>query len=279
MEYIDVYSEASGVNADENKITLLNGTELECYPKPVQPKFIKEDNLKLDTTGEYFGLKHKRPKPEEKTDNKDPYSDKRFFLDHAFFFYQNADRILKDSRMFLAPVSIQQGIAYTGTSGLNYPTLGIFLEWWICCHSNVTTNEKGEDALTFSFAGSPLSGSNNCTRIYPDGNLESYHHSSFGPLWGSFMRINRRYTEAKQRYEAYSLPEVYDKLMSEEQSVISKEAGRHFIQETRLLSKTGEWVRKLENLQRQYDSLSKEKKALDMEIDRLRGMIGENAEQ
>ena len=36
--------------------------------------------------------------------------------------------------------------------------------------------------------------------------------SPFSEIWSSFMRINRRYTEAKQTYQSYTLEETLSKL-------------------------------------------------------------------
>lgn len=32
--------------------------------------------------------------------------------------------------MFLAPVNIDNGLAYIGTSPSRHPTLGVYLKWW-----------------------------------------------------------------------------------------------------------------------------------------------------
>jgi len=32
--------------------------------------------------------------------------------------------------MFLCPIYMQSGLAYTGSSGFEKPTLGIYIEWW-----------------------------------------------------------------------------------------------------------------------------------------------------
>ena len=52
----------------------------------------------------------------------------KLFLNNAFLFLKNKDRIMSDSRMFLCPVPIQNELAYTGTSGFHHPALGVYLE-------------------------------------------------------------------------------------------------------------------------------------------------------
>ena len=139
-------------------------------------------------------------------------ADREFFLEHAFFFFRNAEKIMSDSRMFLAPVPIVNGIAYSGTAGFTNPTLGVFVEWWLNCETDVTHDCSGKEALCYAIAGSPLTGINGCGCVYPDGTTERIVFAKFSNVWRTFVQINQRYTEAKQIAEAYSLQEVYDKL-------------------------------------------------------------------
>lgn len=213
MAIVDI--DALSAEFPDNRIVLINGSELVCYPKAVQPKFYSEDNLSLDGSGEFFTLGSK-PVAKKGTTDKDELED--LFYKNAFLIFRNADRILSDSRMFLAPVPIRNGLAYTGTSGLHCPTLGVYMEWWLNCEANITKDKKGRDALTCHIAGSPLSGSNHCTCVYPDGKTGDISHYPFINVWSTFMKINKRYTKAKQVYEAYTLPEVVDILMAEGES-------------------------------------------------------------
>lgn len=212
MAVVDL--DALSVDFPDNRIVLINGSELVCYPKAVQPKTNCEDNLSIDTSGEYLTVGSKLKAKKETTD-KDELKD--FFYKNAFLFFRNAHRILTDSRMFLAPVPVQNGLAYTGTSGFRNPTLGVYIEWWLNCDP-VTKDEKGRVALTCHIAGSPLSGSNRCTCVYPDGKIRGIFHDSFSNVWSTFVKINKRYAKAKQMYEAYTLPEVVDLLLAAGQS-------------------------------------------------------------
>lgn len=169
-----------GADTSGNKITLLNSNELTCYPKenPAESNTVEPTDLD-------------------------------FFLDHAFFFYNHADKILSDSRMFLAPVPVRSGIAYSGTHGFENPTLGIFLEWWLHSDCENTKDHQGNDALTYFISGSPLSGTNACSCVYPDGSTAKIHHYSFHPVWKDFMEINTRYELAKAKYKSYTLQEIF----------------------------------------------------------------------
>ena len=213
MAIVDL--DALSTEFPDNRIVLINGSELVCYPKVVQPEIYSEDNLSLDKSGEYLTVGSK-PVVKNAETGKDEMKD--FFYKNAFLFFRNAHRILNDSRMFLAPVPVQSGLAYTGTSGFHYPTLGVYIEWWLNCDANVTKDRKGRDALTCRIAGSPLSGSNHCTCVYPDGKIGDISHSPFINVWSTFMKINKRYTKAKQMYEAYTLTEVVDILLAAGQS-------------------------------------------------------------
>lgn len=209
MAIIDL--DALSTEFPDNRIVLINGSELLCYPKAVQPEAYSEDCLSLDKSGVCLtaGSKPVVRKPEA---GKDGVKD--FFYKNAFLFYRNAHRILNDSRMFLTPVPVQSGLAYTGTSGLQNPTLGVYIEWWLNCDADVTKDSEGREALTCRIAGSPLSGNNHCTCVYPDGKTGVICHCPFVNVWSTFMKINKRYTKAKQMYDAYTLPEVVELLQA-----------------------------------------------------------------
>ena len=186
MDMNNKLQENQEVNSFDNKITLLNGTTLICYLKAEQPGSIKEEDEK-----------------------KNRMQDLKFFLDHAFDFFKNADRIFQDSRMFLAPVPCP-------TWG-DFRTLGIILEWWINSGGKFTKDKEGNDALTYEFAGNPMTGTNSCRCVYPDGTDSPIYYNSFMYIWKSYRNISDRYKEAKQRFEAYSLQEVWEILSSTEQ--------------------------------------------------------------
>lgn len=117
-------------------IQLIDGTILKCYRKDSVQKTLLDDEMNLDSTGTFFRLKDKRSAKKIEADtrsmlNRKEDEDLQFFLDHAFLFYRNAEAILKDSRMFLAPVPVRSGLAYSGGSGFASPTLGVYIEWWL----------------------------------------------------------------------------------------------------------------------------------------------------
>ncbi len=210
MTYKEVKEEM--IEFPDNRIVLLDGSELECYPTIIRPDHVNDNKLAIDLSGEYLSVKGK---PKEK--KMEPVDQREYFLKNAFLFFRNAHRIFSDSRMFLAPVPSQSGLAYIGSSGFSNPTLGVYLEWWLNCKVDVTKDEEGKEALTYQIAGSPLSGMNKCRRVYPDGTTAGISYSSFPPLWGLFMKINERYSEAKSMYEAYTMEEVVNILSAMDQ--------------------------------------------------------------
>ena len=198
-------------------ITLTDGKVLPCWTKPDAPAVIEEDRLELDTTGEFLriGKPGRRKMPARKVT--EPWMD--LFFKNAFFLYGHREAILSDSRMFLTPLPFRNVLAYTGASGLRNATLGVYLEWWEACGDAVLKDDDGVPAaLTFLLAGSLLTGANDCQVVDREGRIraDKFPGLSFRNLWQTFVPINTRYTEAKQRYEAYTLEECLKELESQE---------------------------------------------------------------
>ena len=201
----------------ENHIELIDGTRIEAFLKTEQPETIKDDNLTLDTTGEYLqiGRRKKRPKRDIEKDTKAQQQGELFCRNmHRLIAQSNA--ILADSRMFLARLPIQNNLAYFGTSSMNNPTLGVYIEWWKHHKCAWVDDELGEKQPLVYISGSPLSGCNQCAYVDADGNSYGVSVYPFAPVWQSFMAVNTRYIEAKQRYEAYTIEEVIERLFGTE---------------------------------------------------------------
>ena len=199
-----------------NKIILWDGRMLDCYPLAAQsPDKIDDDHLELDTTGQFLSVGAKKPQPVSPK-SKDTEEQKELFIKNAFYLLAHKERIMSDSRMFLCRIPIQSGLAYTGISGFRNPTLGIYLEWWSIVEGAMRTDRKGRKSLVYHLAGSPLSGANKCAAVREDGKIEIVSLSPFNAHWGPFTRLNNRYTEAKQLYQAYTLQEVLNILNQED---------------------------------------------------------------
>lgn len=169
--------------------------------------------LSLDTTGQYlvFGKASRGIRQEPDLDKQ---KHRQSFTDNAFLFLDNAERILADRRMALAPVDVGSGLAYTGTGLFRGATLGVYLEWWRSGACTNTTDREGREALTFCISGSPLSGMNSCSCVYRDGSIATIAHPHFADVWHSFVAINRRYADVN-RDGAFSIEEVVEMLQND----------------------------------------------------------------
>jgi hypothetical protein len=194
-----------------DKIVLLDGRELIAYPRawkepsmpdrrvPTIEEFLDEfpldDELAADAAAKEAAM-----------------AQRGLFIENAFFLYEHREQILSDSRMFLSPVTVESGLAYTGKSGFRNPTLGVYIEWWMNCKGALRRGDDGVRSLVYYLAGSPLSGMNGCSAIREDGVSERVELNPFSEYWRSFMHINKRYDDAKSCYEAYTLQQVVDLL-------------------------------------------------------------------
>ena len=233
----------------QNSITLMNGAVLECFLKEEHQGDFVPDKMKLDATGTYLSLGNKPCKPQPRaTEEKE--QQKKLFTDNAFYLLAHQERIMRDSRMFLAPVAVQNGLAYTGTSGFLAPTLGIYLEWWNECSIALRTDKDGNRSLVFHLAGSPLSGTNHCAEVFEDGRIEPIQVSSFISHWQPFVNINTQYDEAKHIYQAYTLEQVLEILHAEDGDGwdYSSEIKERFMQ-----SEINELKKKVERLTKESD--------------------------
>lgn len=184
---------ASEVNHPQNGIILVNGTVLKCYPKEDIATAESAESNAVDKTAEL-----------------------QLFIDNAFYLLSHRERIMQDSRMFLAPVAVESGLAYFGTGGFRCPTIGVYLEWWENCIGAMRTGENERRSLVYQLSGSPLSGNNRCREVFEDGTTNIVTLLTFGLYFRPFININIRYKEAKHQYQAYTLREVLDILHQED---------------------------------------------------------------
>ena len=233
-------------------IKLLDGRDLVCYRKDDENVRIVSDELSIDTTGEYFSLK-KKPliaKVPMTRKAEEQYND-HLFTENIRLFLEHAEEILSDSRMFFAPVKIQNGLAYTGISGFRNPTLGIYVEWWL----NFADESHDNGNPIWFISGSPLSGCNACSCVDPSGkHIYMSKTKPFWDVWTTFKVVNTRYTAAKLLYEAYSLEEVVLKFRGEEYS-------------QRLIAIRYEAREKVKNWE--MDKLYKENSALSTKLEKI----------
>ena len=166
-----------------NTIELMNGTLLECFEK--------EQDL------------HEQERVEQ---------EERIFIDNAFFFLAHRDKIMNDSRMFLAPVPIHHTIFFWRGK----ICLGDYLEWWLSCESARRMSDDNKKSLVYLLAGSHCTGSNRCHDVDESGTTERVQLSDFSSAAGQFIRIGERYKNFIGEFEAYSLENVVEILKREE---------------------------------------------------------------
>lgn len=234
-----------------NSFRLWSGKAVQGYPK--QPPIVgngKADTLGLDTSGEYFNVGRK---PTSVAQPSEDYKRMlRLFTDNAFLILANRKRILSDSRMLLATVPVRNGLAYSGA--FSTPTLGVYLEWWADCHYSVMFGDGGKMSLIWYLSGSPLNGSNCCSKVGEDGVTETTHVHFFIKLWPKFVDILSEYREPKRLYEAYTLPEVIEILKKE----MTDESYRESIGEFRFKANDALYRDRMQELEKNYNNPKKQ---------------------
>lgn len=112
------------------------------------------------------------------------------FVKYAFLFYNNADKIKEDPKLFYIPIKTHNGLAYTGDSGFNDACIGTYLTFWES-DNDFIYDEKEKLGLIFHISGSPLSGANACTRIYENDGEVRNPTNKFSKTWHAFYKINK----------------------------------------------------------------------------------------
>ena len=142
------------------------------------------------------------------TDVKHTWKDsiqKQLFRNNIPLFLANKERILSDSRLFLTPIPMKNNLAFVGTDGFQNPTLGVFIEWLLCCPQVIRTDRRHHTWVICHICGSPLSGANHCTWVNELGRTKTAAIYPFLPVWQSFSKVNTRYGTAKTTCETYTL--------------------------------------------------------------------------
>lgn len=98
------------MNTKINSFELLDGSILEGYPVAC-PSIPESNELQLDTTGQYLSLDHK-PEKTSKEKEKERQRGHSLFYENIPLFLANTDRILGDSRLFLAVVGAEWSRLY-----------------------------------------------------------------------------------------------------------------------------------------------------------------------
>lgn len=173
-------------------------------------------------------------KPENQQNDSVCSTDLSFFAENAFLLLRNAHRIFKDTRMFFTPVPVKCGVLNTNRTPLQNPILGAYLEWCIFGVGGLNVDDEGNRILTYSMSGS-LTGSNVCSCVCEDGRiLQNIWLYPFLKACKSYASFNKRYADAKSRYESYSFQEMIERLKSMELKKTDKCAYENLLMRGRL---------------------------------------------
>lgn len=181
-----------------NYIELSDGSRLECCTMNVA-KDMATAMPEASLLGMRIWAKSKRNRSCDC--DKDAYA--RIFRENAYLFFDNAAKILSDSRLFLIPIDEDNSMDMGITNIAPRATLGAYVEWWLY-QNDLSTDPEGR--LIWQVCDSLDSGRRVCWFIDRDGQeydtqLEDEDHQ----VWQSFADVCNRYSDAVGKYQAYDL--------------------------------------------------------------------------
>ena len=133
-----------------------------------------------------------------------------YFAENVPLFLKHRKEFYNDSRLFLTPAPINNGLAYSGS--FKRACIGTYLEWWEHYPESRYTDDKGNEWKILLISGSPLSGRNCCVMVNESGETFTKELPKFSGIYTSFLKVNGRYKEAIDFYEHYTLEETIEKL-------------------------------------------------------------------
>lgn len=183
-----------------NCIELSDGSRLECYTMNVA-KDMATAMPEASLLGMRIWAKSKRNRSCDC--DKDAYA--RIFRENAYLFFDNAAKILSDSRLFLIPIDEDNSMDMGITNITPQATLGAYVEWWLY-QNDLSTDPEGRLIWQVCDSLDAGSGSRVCWAIDRDGQeydtpLEDGGHQ----VWQSFADVCNRYSDAVGKYQAYDL--------------------------------------------------------------------------
>lgn len=201
----------------KNVLTLLDGREVTLFPLPCSRE--ADDYMAVHNRRNYHYAEAKRftelkasyERYRQEIDDKyiaETDGARTLLLENIKLIYDNRERILTDSRMFLAPMPCAGGLAYCGTRMFDKPVLGVHLQWWMTCEE---VHSK-DDEWVYYISGSPLSGMNSCSKVDSNGKANSTRLSGFANAWRTFTQINKKYQGLSDTCEHYTIKEVIEML-------------------------------------------------------------------
>lgn len=182
-----------------------------------------------------------------------PFTDIDLFAANVQNIIANEKLIFSDSRIFMCPIDMNCGLAYSGR--FKPTTLGAYVEWWL--NYPEAHDYKGNPLLRLS--GSPLSGANSCVATSSEGKaIPVKLNGSFNAAYKSFLGISKRYREDIMECEVYTFNHILQ--LIEEQG-IPKEYSDMKDANVRLIAELEHLHRKLDGLERYIEDMSDEYRA------------------
>ncbi len=161
----------------DDTLTLLNCKTIELYPLP--ENIFDRESVQVCTDIELFAY-------------------------NVTLLMQNADLIFEDSRLFLAPIDMECSLEYSGK--LKPITLGAYIEWW----QNYPSSRDCKGNPLIQVVGSPLTGTNKCISVSPDGTLRQVSLPDFNATFHSFLSVSSRYRTYIYKFATYSFEKVIE---------------------------------------------------------------------
>lgn len=202
---------------EKNILRLLDGREMTVFPLP-RDKEVDEymviherRNYPYSEAERFEELKAAHDRYTKAVDDKylaETKDAKSLLFKNIRLIYDNAERILTDSRMFLAPLPCAGGLVYCGTRMFDKPVLGVYLQWWMTCEEA----HPKDDEWVFYIFGSPLTGTNSCRSVDANGNINRIRLSGFLNAWRTFIHVNKIYQGLSDSCEHYTIEEVIERL-------------------------------------------------------------------
>lgn len=132
------------------------------------------------------------------------YTDMELFASNAHLLLSNANLIIENSRLFLAPIDMGCSLEYSGK--LKPITLGAYIEWW----QNYPSSRDCKGNPLIQVVGSPLTGTNKCMSVTPDGSLHEVSVPDFNATFHSFLSVSSRYRTYIYKFATYSFEKVIE---------------------------------------------------------------------
>jgi len=99
---------------------------------------------------------------------------------------------LSNRKLYLTPTPVDNNLAFFDNRIFAKATIGAYLRWWTeYADVSTETDENGVRWYIYRFAGSPLSGNNECCWVSEAGETRYSRVGYFLPVWSSFVECIR----------------------------------------------------------------------------------------